>query len=354
MNSRILAAALTQDTFSAGDLAARTGLKLNTVRSALKRGQTTFVPVPRDGEAHTRRGRPATRYRLADRHAASEQLQRSQDTAALTLIQRRPTVPDEELSPAEDQLLTLRISERFLLRALRNPDAEERVALAASATIAAEQALQAAQDEEQTQRAQSVTALAAIVRTAAEEPLDVTASALGHVVTRIIASLGYRPRVFSDGLLLITLLNIAHHSHNAPPIAVLTSRQETPAQALHGAHNMLYRQREVPNLHGILWSPTWAEPLLEHGLMAGIVVHSGAEQPDDQLQENIEHISDAWHVPLMLSHQPPQHYDAMFEKGATVLPTADLSLAVAWVNRTMQQHDRSAALTEDRDTARTS
>ncbi len=349
MNSRILAAALTQDIFSAGDLAARTGLNLNTVRSALQRDQTTFVPVKRAGDVPARRGRPATRYQLADRAAAYEQLQRDQDTAALALIQRRPTVPDEELSPAEEELLTLRLSERFLLRALHNPDTEERIALATSAAIAAERALQAAQDEEQTQRAQSVAALAAIVRTAAERPMDITAPALRDVAARIVAALAYRPRVFSDGLLLNTLLNIAQHSHNAPPIAVLTSRQETPAQALHGARDMLYRRREIPNLHGVLWSPTWAEPLLEHGLMAGIVVHSSDEQPDGQLQETIEQISEAWHVPLMLSHQPPQHYNAMFEKGATVLPTADLSLAVAWVNRTMQQHDRSAALTDDWD-----
>jgi hypothetical protein len=336
---RLLTAALSLETFSAGELSGAAGVPLNTTRSELARKSSLFAPVE-DLLRTGKRGRPAQRYRLQDPDGARAVLDAARRDMSL------PVVEDEELEAAEDQLLTLELAEHALRRALLSDHAEDRGELAVTAITTAERALESLEampDPERERRARAVRDFATHLqdrlapRKAKQEALSVAAAG---ALTAFECVPG-----LAAGPLLAALVWLATRAGAPPPVALVTQPDIQPSDALEGLRSSGWSRRWLAG--DWLWSPAWAEPLLEHHFLAGVVICGDDET---ELTRQITEVQQ-WRLPTIVACRldSTELQARVFAQGATPLPTPDAEIAFSWLSKRLIDHTHPEGLTFEED-----
>jgi len=342
---RLLAAALALDTFTAGELASTSGVPLNTARCDLTRHRDLFERV--DVVASGRRGRPPQRYRLHDPDAVHATLAAARrDATPRAAVERPDGAEDWRLpvvpvasSDADDRRLALELAEHALRRALLSDDPEDCQDLARTATTTADRLLDAGAglDADVERRAGAVRAFARYLQRDAHprHAQELSAAAAGA-----IAALACVPGL-GIGLLLTALVELAQRAHALPPIAVVAQLGREPGDVLPGLHATGWHRR--PLAGECLWSPAWAEALVEPRLLAGVVI--GDDRQDEQeLTQLIDELQ-SWNLPTVVACSP----DAIalqrrvFALGATPIAAVDAEAAVSWFCHRLTDHAPSAA-----------
>jgi hypothetical protein len=326
---RLLAAAMLMDTFSIGELAAASGVPLNTARSEFQRKRDFFVTCD-DSSSHDGPGRPPRRYRLQDREQVQALLTEAQEAASI-----RGIVDDPPREPDADQLLTLQLAEHALRRGCLSDDDEDREDLVLTAIKTADRALESLAEfpnREREQRAFAVQAFAHHMRRAF---VDGTDEAMGFVANHALTAHSCVPAL-GAATLLRGLVFLARRAGAAPPIAVVTGPHTRPSDALPGLRSSGWSSRSFSG--DLMWTPEWAEDLMERRFLAGVVICD--EGRDTQaLYRRIDDIDD-WRLPTVVACPPDssETLEQVFAKGVTALPTSSAEAAISWFDRRLTDH----------------
>lgn len=298
---RILAAAAELRSFSAAALSARANANLHTVRAVLQRDHELFEVIGQQRGA----GRPARRFRVADEQRLTAELGRAQlssldesdfpASAGLSSGAESDSGPSQAtggLPPLPEPLtgtpLRQRPSEALLeaastalTRAVGAQDVRERATYAGSAARTTSALLRGEDElafEPSFMAPDGQHRRAALLGLAAEMVLltcgEATGSSLRDGLARVASALVPVVEHAPDQIprFLRGVLTVSRQLGFAPPVAVVTTSMQPDPFLLRGRPAGDWVAHPLTELHSTLWSPSWAEELLQSRSLAGMVV----------------------------------------------------------------------------------
>ena len=314
---RILAAAAALREFTIAELSAYSGANVNTVRSIVNREKERFEEVgEREDQAM---GRPAKRYRVRnveDIRTELEQLEAEVDDVEVAAI-------EGEAESEEDRLAAVVVAEDALLRSLRSDHLEERQVLAETAQRSALQGLgdletAAMVEESLIRRAKGIGGVARLAASDAgggsldEADFRAAATALGALAETA-------PGENVDEV-LSGLIAIAVRHGELPPVGVVLDQDLTPRDAVPDFAEKEWIYRVVGETGRRIWLQSWAEDLLSHRLVAGLIVHDH-DFDEETLGEAISQVSH-WHRPTaVISSGEGSRASSIAIRGALFIPS---------------------------------
>lgn len=274
---RVLAAAVALGEFTYEELRAFTGANPHTVRSVLQREDVLeVVGVERGG-----RGRPPKRWAVRDRERIRAEVQQLEEAIGVLREDGAPADPEE------DRLAAVLSAEDTLLRAWDPADEADREILTSTARLTIRDALPGDDRDDQISRRARGVALFARLADEAGRGRPQTPELLGEAAAALVELHQIAPERVPGFLRGLT--DIAVRSGVAPPLAVLADHH--PSEVLLGFSEGLDWIRQ-PVDGTALWIQRWSEPLLERGLVAGVVVPESLDRSVDDLV--------SWHVPKVV------------------------------------------------------
>ena len=323
---RILAAAAALREFTVAELVAF-GANDNTVRSVLRREGELFEAVAKGGSRRAGKGRPAAVFRAVDLDRIRREVQ---ELERVTAIVPQLIEPRSDTESEQDRLVPIVVAEDAALRAWRAELPEEKVVLAQSARRSLGQAkladAEGVRSAELTTRAQSVAAFAALAESEAHGQANERAFARAWSALADYADVVAPERARE---VMAGLGDLAVRHDQLPPLAVLTDVTVTPAEALPELGAGWIRVNVDEAHHETLWAQKWAESLVEHKLVYGLVVHnrfSGAE-----FELSLGRVADWRPVPAVVISDEVSAYNVSLvsRAGAFSIPASEGFDAVA-------------------------
>ncbi|MDQ5820445.1 MAG: hypothetical protein M3540_03290 [Actinomycetota bacterium] len=275
---RILAAAVALDRFTVAELAAFAGANENTTRSALQREPGLVAEVAGE-ERRGGRGRPTKLFEVMDRERVLAEV-RGLERLVGDLGARYQTSSGPR---DDDQLAALVVAEDGVLWAWASDD-EDAAALVAMTRDSLAQVTAAEISDSLRKRGDLVAAFVELERAIREQELSVAELNRASAALAAYAELVpvERARLFSA-----CLADAARQTAELPPVGLLLGADETPAHvgAVFAAGDWTRIVFDDPSIDGgaeeIIWSQTWAEPLVERHLVAGFILRDHGISADD-------------------------------------------------------------------------
>ena len=280
---RIWSAALVLETFTAGELATFADVKLSAARAEIDRHEERYEAL---GPDTTRQGpgRPATRYKLLDPDAIREELRDTQEIVTLPVIEDPKPSADEDRrlfwtprsSPsrgrAEQRTSTpARCSRRWLLRTRSGSGLGILIWRAARA------------------RPRSLLRWTYCIARTSRRLRD---------TQRLRSPWLPWPGIIAPMIRRVVEVSIAHQQ--ALPIAIVTGEHQRIDEVVTNLSDEGWISRQFGEGESSrIWSPRWAEAMLDDHLLAAVIVGHGAVDAE-AFQRSLELLQE-WSLPLLVA-----------------------------------------------------
>jgi hypothetical protein len=298
---RILAAAAALNVFTPKQLSAYAGANENTVRSLLRRERHRFMALA-EPDSPSRPGRPPTHYQLTDLEHVRTELSNFERAVAVREVS--PEV--EQAAAVADRMAAIIVAENAVLRAQDAKTPREQAILALMAQESLAQAKAEAQAHKSStevvgpdaldRRAEAIGVFAELALMRAHEvevPLEQLARAARALAELAEVAPANRVQAFFG-----QLVDAAISSRYMPPLWLVTEEKLGLPGAIPELDELGWLRRPIPNTREVLWAQRWAEPVLERGFIAGLVIHDSGYSKE-RLRQSLARFADR-HLPTVV------------------------------------------------------